>query len=257
VRAHQEDTVTDETSPTEGPAPTVPAAWQADPTGRFELRYWDGTAWTDHVSTKGVQQTDPVMGDPAATPAAPPAGGPMSPTPAAAPPAAVTVPRAKVVWPTRTKVVVLGGAVLLLVGSVLPWAKAEATVVGQTLSSTTNGLDGDGVITLILALVAGLVFLFVPRAKVVGSLVLVAGAIAGLVAIIDIADVSNKADDLKQLTKQSSASVGIGLWMAAVAAIVLIVGGVLCLVQRDGEPVAPTTGPPVNPPVNPAAPPAT
>ena len=68
-RAHQEDTVTDETSPTEGPAPTVPAAWQADPTGRFEVRYWDGTAWTDHVSTNGVQQTDPVMGDPAATPA--------------------------------------------------------------------------------------------------------------------------------------------------------------------------------------------
>jgi len=240
--------VTDETSPTEGPAPTVPAAWQADPSGRFELRYWDGTAWTDHVSTNGVQQTDPVMGDPAATPAATPA-----PAPVAAPPAVVAAPRAKVVWPTRTKAVVLGGAVLLLVGSVLPWAKAEATVLGQTVSSTTNGLDGDGVITLILALVAALVFLFVPKAKVVGGLVLVAGALAGLVAIIDIADVSNKADDLKQLTKQSSASVGIGLWMAAVAAIVLIVGGVLCLVQRDGEPVAPTTGPPVNP----AAPPAT
>jgi len=249
--------VTDETSSTEGPAPTVPAAWQADPTGRFEVRYWDGTAWTDHVSTNGVQQTDPVMGDPAATPAAAPmSSAPPEPAPMTAPPAVVAAPRAKVVWPTRTKAVVLGGAVLLLVGSVLPWAKAEATVFGQTVSSTTNGLDGDGVITLILALVAGLLFLFVPKAKVVGSLVLVAGALAGLVAIIDIADVSNKADDLKQLTKQSSASVGIGLWMAAVAAIVLIGGGVLCLVQRDGAAAVPTTGPPVNPPVNPeAAPP--
>jgi len=235
------------------------------------VRYWDGTAWTDHVSTNGVQQTDPVMGDPAATsaatPAATPGVAPMSaapvfsappaPAPGAPPPAVVAAPRAKVVWPTRTKAVVLGSAVLLLVGSVLPWAKAEATVVGQTVSSTTNGLDGDGVITLILALVAGMVFLFVPRAKVVGSLVLVAGAIAGLVAIIDIADVSNKADDLQQLTKQSSVTVGIGLWIVAVAAIALIGGGVLCLVQRDGAAVAPTTGPPVSPPVNPeAAPPA-
>jgi hypothetical protein len=26
----------------------TPAGWYPDPTGRFELRYWDGTAWTDH-----------------------------------------------------------------------------------------------------------------------------------------------------------------------------------------------------------------
>src|SRR5262245_56809977 len=30
--------------------PTVPAGWYSDPAGRFELRYWDGTAWTEHVS---------------------------------------------------------------------------------------------------------------------------------------------------------------------------------------------------------------
>src|SRR5699024_961501 len=28
---------------------TPPAAWQRDPTERFELRYWDGTTWTEHV----------------------------------------------------------------------------------------------------------------------------------------------------------------------------------------------------------------
>jgi TIR domain/Protein of unknown function (DUF2510) len=27
---------------------TAPPGWYADPTGQFELRYWDGTAWTDH-----------------------------------------------------------------------------------------------------------------------------------------------------------------------------------------------------------------
>ncbi len=38
---------------------TVPAGWYADPSGRYELRYWDGTAWTEHVSRAGQQFTDP------------------------------------------------------------------------------------------------------------------------------------------------------------------------------------------------------
>jgi uncharacterized protein DUF2510 len=38
--------------------PSVPAGWYADPAGRFELRYWDGTAWTEHVSRGGQQFTD-------------------------------------------------------------------------------------------------------------------------------------------------------------------------------------------------------
>ncbi len=40
-------------------APAVPAGWYADPSGRFELRYWDGAAWTEHVARGGQQFTDP------------------------------------------------------------------------------------------------------------------------------------------------------------------------------------------------------
>ena len=40
-------------------APAVPAGWYADPAGRFELRYWDGSTWTEHVSRAGQQYTDP------------------------------------------------------------------------------------------------------------------------------------------------------------------------------------------------------
>lgn len=36
------------------------AAWHPDPTGRHELRYWDGSQWTEHVSDQGVQSTSPV-----------------------------------------------------------------------------------------------------------------------------------------------------------------------------------------------------
>ena len=38
---------------------SVPAGWYADPAGRFDLRYWDGNTWTEHVSRAGQQFTDP------------------------------------------------------------------------------------------------------------------------------------------------------------------------------------------------------
>jgi hypothetical protein len=38
--------------------PSVPADWYKDPSGRFELRYWNGSAWTEHVATGGTQSTD-------------------------------------------------------------------------------------------------------------------------------------------------------------------------------------------------------
>jgi hypothetical protein len=47
------------TRPEPAPSPTVPAGWYADPAGRFELRYWDGGTWTEHVSRAGQQFTDP------------------------------------------------------------------------------------------------------------------------------------------------------------------------------------------------------
>jgi hypothetical protein len=38
----------------------APAEWLADPTGRNQLRYWNGSIWTEHVSNNGVQSTDPL-----------------------------------------------------------------------------------------------------------------------------------------------------------------------------------------------------
>lgn len=38
-----------------------PANWYPDPGQRHELRYWDGDAWTDHVSNNGVTAVDPVQ----------------------------------------------------------------------------------------------------------------------------------------------------------------------------------------------------
>src|SRR5258708_22906956 len=40
------------------------ASWQPDPSGRHQLRYWDGQTWTDAVSDDGVQSSDPLSAPP-------------------------------------------------------------------------------------------------------------------------------------------------------------------------------------------------
>lgn len=47
------------TTATGAAAGAAPAGWYADPSSRFELRYWDGGQWTEHVSRAGQQYTDP------------------------------------------------------------------------------------------------------------------------------------------------------------------------------------------------------
>jgi hypothetical protein len=45
---------------TDGAAPAVPAGWKADPTGRHQFRYWDGSHWTENVADGGEQSRDAV-----------------------------------------------------------------------------------------------------------------------------------------------------------------------------------------------------
>ena len=37
--------------------------WHPDPAGRWQLRWWDGSAWTAQVASGGRQASDPVPGD--------------------------------------------------------------------------------------------------------------------------------------------------------------------------------------------------
>src|SRR3954451_16657453 len=47
----------------------VDAGWHADPTGRHEYRYWDGSGWTDQASDNGVPLLDPLAAHPSPEPA--------------------------------------------------------------------------------------------------------------------------------------------------------------------------------------------
>src|SRR4051812_12877458 len=48
-------------APAAAPAAALPAAmWAADPTGRHQYRWWDGSVWTPNVSSNGVVAQDPV-----------------------------------------------------------------------------------------------------------------------------------------------------------------------------------------------------
>jgi Protein of unknown function (DUF2510) len=38
------------------------SGWYADPLGRHQLRYFDGSQWTEHVSSNGTTSVDPPVG---------------------------------------------------------------------------------------------------------------------------------------------------------------------------------------------------
>jgi len=57
-------TTTTGTAPSAAPsapptAPPVAPGWAADPYGRHQWRYWDGSRWTDQVADGSTQSTDP------------------------------------------------------------------------------------------------------------------------------------------------------------------------------------------------------
>ena len=42
----------------------TPPGWYPDPFGRYQVRYWDGDAWTANASTNGISAVDAPVGVP-------------------------------------------------------------------------------------------------------------------------------------------------------------------------------------------------
>jgi Protein of unknown function (DUF2510) len=195
------------------PAPPTPGpGWLPDPTGRFQYRYWDGANWSASVSRQGSTESDPI------TSPQPPS---MQTSPALASPPRPSAPVAP--WSTAVKIVVFVGAGALVLGSLLPWVKASA----GAFTVTKNGIEGDGVLTLILAGLAALLFGVIKPRNVAAMVTLILGVLAGAIAAYDIADISQKAHDLSTTSVDVSATVGVGLILAALACVAIVVGAIM------------------------------
>ena len=68
-----------------------PKGWYTDPTSEYMYRYWNGTQWTNQVSSSGTILNDPNAMDPSAA-STPPAPG----SEAASPPQADVAPTVQV-----------------------------------------------------------------------------------------------------------------------------------------------------------------
>ena len=194
-----------------------PAGWHPDPYGTHELRYFDGTEWTEHVSDQGQAGTAPAAypSAPAAPPIAPVGPPPGVAAPAAGSAAAVTAPTFPLSgYSVTTRVLVFLGAGLLIFGSFLPWVKASIGL----LSVERTGMDGDGVFTLALGVAAILVFGLL-RNAVGRVLTLLAAILAAAVAFYDVIDVQQAADDLtsprarSRSTRRSASGSGSPRWV--------------------------------------------
>ncbi len=94
------------TQPTKG--------WYTDPTSEYMYRYWNGTQWTNQVSSSGTTLNDPKVMDPSAA-TTPPAPG----SEAASPPQADVAPTVQVTQKRGSGVGTVIAAILAIVAVVV------------------------------------------------------------------------------------------------------------------------------------------
>ena len=130
----------------------VAAGWYPDPTGRFEHRYWDGSAWTDYAARDGVQSQDPVAG-----------GASLGPLPAMSSPAGLGAPAATSSRPSRStkvKVLFLAGVPALIIGFFLEtltaWYEPTQAAMPRLFLGTIGTIG-------LIALIAGIIVLVKTR----------------------------------------------------------------------------------------------
>jgi len=119
----------------------------------------------------------------------------------------------------------LAGAGIVVIGSLMPWV----TVTTAFGTVSRNGIDGDGKITALTALVFAAAFYFGTKAwhNVLAGVLAVATAIVGIANVIDIYDNINSAD----LEGLGHASLGVGMWVVLAGTLTMFTS----LVSRHGR----------------------
>jgi hypothetical protein len=132
----------------------------------------------------------------------------------------------------------LGGAVLAVIGSIGPWVTSPL--------SSASGTDGDGVITLIAALVFGVAAL---RTRGLRGLALIAILVTGGVAIYDLIHIGN---EVRRITFGGAQidHVGWGVYVVIAGAVVALLAWIRGRdVQTAGPREVPTPPPDVPSPL--------
>ena len=204
------------------------ADWYPDPGRAGRLRYWDGSAWTEHVSEGGGVASEPITGAPPAPPVATPAPGPP-PEPDRPPPAPADGPRLAYP-PTPLGRAGFGVAAL---GGVLAAATAGSTAVTQepfgSIEVTGAGAWVGG-IAAVLCVAAAVVRW--PWARVAGVGVATFFAVFLSIAVISF----RTSDELEPGVDVSLAGAG---WLMLAGALLLFAGAALALLGLR----APVRGP--------------
>ncbi len=126
----------------------------------------------------------------------------------------------------KNRLFIIISAAVAILSSFLPWASLNAGAFG---SYSVNGLNGDGWFILILAAVAIVLACLsdvktsMPKGLAIG--VIVSGAIATVVALIDVFGVNKYTANFNGY----GVSIGFGLILALIASIAIVVTGLLAM----------------------------
>ena len=253
----------------EAAADAPPAAWYPDPLARFDHRYWDGSAWTEHVATAGTAGRDPLDGaalseqraDSAATTVVeayeegPRAAGEFTQaavtsnsgvTEGVAVPGSAFAPThdtvadeatAHAALPGRPQtvagLVIAGGATVAAAGSFMTWHKVTAPAVG-TVSRV--GTDGDGATTVLIAILLLAIATLMVRGRI-GIVATIAASVLSLgalgIVVANVADIRGRTSDVFPDAADVTARVGTGLAVCAVGMFAALVGSVLAARNRQ------------------------
>lgn len=127
---------------------------------------------------------------------------------------------------TRLHGIIAMGALVITVGSFLPWATVE--VFGVSINKT--GTSGDGKITLALGLVTFVLLGVKKWGAVLACMVML---VSSCIALYDITDTSRRIGEINDMSSAVDASIGFGLWMVTIGSLCgLVAAGGLASEQR-------------------------
>lgn len=123
---------------------------------------------------------------------------------------------------------VAAGIAAVIIGALLPWVTITAVFIGTV---SLAGTEGDGVLTLILGIVAAavgfqIVFLGRPMSRTIGIAIAILALIIGGIAGYDMVNIQSAIGDIST-EGLAKANIGIGLWITGLGALTLLAAGAL------------------------------